>query len=72
MCFFTESCMPSRLQPRSCARMPMVVNMQVPSAVATRSVGENASPRPLLSTGASVVSVIADGPCFALQRNCPR
>jgi hypothetical protein len=40
----------------------MVVLMQVPSAVATKSVGENASPLPLLSAGASVAIFDCDGP----------
>ena len=54
-----------------CATMPMVVSMQVPSAVATRSVGLNDSPLPMLSTGASVRRVVPDGACFALQRSWP-
>src|SRR5215470_15981748 len=49
----------------------MVVLMQVPSAVATRSVGENASPFPLLSAGASVASFDFDGPCIASQCRLP-
>ena len=39
----------------------MTVAMHTPSPVATRSVGENDSPRPLLSTGASVSSVVPEG-----------
>ena len=41
--------------------MPMIVSMHAPRAVATRSVGENDSPRPWLSTGASVVKVVPEG-----------
>src|SRR5882724_13310892 len=49
----------------------MVVVMQVPRAVATRSVGENASPLPLLSVGASVAIFDCDGPCVASQCKSP-
>jgi len=49
----------------------MVVLMQVPSAVATRSVGENASPLPLLSIGASVASFACEGPWVASQCKLP-
>jgi hypothetical protein len=49
----------------------MVVLIQVPSAVATRSVGENASPFPLLSVGASVGSFACEGPCVAEQCKSP-
>ena len=45
--------------------------MQVPSAVATRSVGEKERPSPWLSSGASVVRVTPDGPCSASQRKSP-
>ena len=41
---------------------PTVVLMHVARAVATRSVGENASPLPLLSVGASVEILDWDGP----------
>ena len=53
------------------ATIPITVAMHAPSAVATRSVGENDSPRPLLSTGASVVRVLPDGPCVATQCRSP-
>src|SRR5207244_13475902 len=69
--FCTETFMPFRLTPSSSAFIPMVVLMQVPSAVATRSVGENASPLPLLSVGASVESIDSDGPCVASQCRSP-
>src|SRR5207247_5596695 len=49
----------------------LVVLMQVASAVATRSVGENASPLPLLSVGASVDIFDCDGPCVASQCKLP-
>ena len=42
------------------ATIPIIVNMQEASAVATRSVGENASPFPWLSIGASVMIVLPD------------
>ena len=38
----------------------MMVIAQLPSEVASRSVGEKASPLPLLSTGASVISVLPE------------
>src|SRR2546421_8157548 len=63
--------MPRRSTPSSCALIPMVVIMQVPSAVATRSVGENASPLPLLSVGASVAIFDWEGPCVASQCKLP-
>jgi hypothetical protein len=49
----------------------MTVMMQVPSAAATRSVGEKASPLPPLSTGASVVIVFPDGPWLAVRCSQP-
>ena len=42
--FCTETFMPRRSTPSSSAFIPMVVLMQVPRAVATRSVGENVFP----------------------------
>src|SRR5437879_8058245 len=51
--------------------MPMIVLMHAPSAVATRSVGENASPLPLLSVGASVAIFDCDGPWVASQCKSP-
>ncbi|SUZ60690.1 uncharacterized protein METZ01_LOCUS13544 [marine metagenome] len=42
-----------------------MVIMQDPNAVATRSVGENASPLPLLSTGASVMIFSPEAMCSA-------
>ena len=65
--FSTDTVIPRRSIPSSCALIPMVVVMQVPRAVATRSVGENASPLPLLSVGASVVIFDCDSPCVASQ-----
>ena len=49
----------------------MVVAMHVPSATATKSVGENASPRPWLSLGASVTSSVPEGPWVAVQCRSP-
>src|ERR1700690_4171121 len=45
--------------------------MQVANPVATRSVGENAAPRPLLSLGASVDSPSREGPWTAEQWRSP-
>src|SRR6266536_3178470 len=69
--FCTETVMPRKSTPSSCALIPMVVVMHVASAVATRSVGENASPLPLLSVGASVEIFDCDGPCVASQCKSP-
>src|SRR5881275_2966168 len=69
--FCTDTLIPRRSTPSSCALIPIVVVMQVARAVATRSVGENASPLPLLSVGASVEILDLDGPCVALQRKSP-
>ncbi len=44
--FSTVAVAPAISIPSVRARMPIVVSMQVPSAVATRSVGEKLSPRP--------------------------
>src|SRR5690349_24533933 len=63
--------MPRRFTPRSSALIPMVVLMHVARAVATRSVGEKASPLPLLSLGASVEIFDCDGPCVASQCKSP-
>ncbi len=51
--------------------MPIMVSIQEASAVATISVGEKASPFPLLSTGASVISWLPDLICFASVRSWP-
>src|ERR1700747_3010685 len=69
--FCTEMVIPRKSTPSSCALIPMVVLMQVARAVATRSVGENASPLPLLSVGASVAIFAFDGPCTASERKSP-
>src|SRR6266704_1112472 len=69
--FWTETLIPRRSTPSSSALIPMVVGMHVASAVATRSVGENASPLPLLSVGASVEIFDCDGPCVASQCKSP-
>ena len=42
-----------------------MVIIQDPKAVATKSVGENASPLPLLSIGASVIIVSPEDKCTA-------
>jgi len=64
-----------RMPPRStswrAATMPRMVAMHVPSAVATRSVGEKDSPLPWLSRGASVCRVVPEGVCVARQRSSP-
>src|SRR5206468_4718849 len=69
--FCTDTVIPRRSTPSSSALIPMVVLMHVASAVATRSVGENASPFPLLSVGASVAILDCEGPCVASQCKSP-
>src|SRR4030095_11799818 len=69
--FCTDTVIPLRLTPRSSALIPMVVLMHVARAVATRSVGEKASPLPLLSLAASVEILAWDGPCVASQCKSP-
>src|ERR1019366_4987475 len=63
--------MPARSTPCLRAAMAMVVAMQVAKPVATRSVGEKASPRPWLSLGASVARALPDGVCTAEQWSSP-
>src|SRR5215471_13975937 len=69
--FCTDTVIPRRFTPRSSALIPSVVLMHVARAVATRSVGEKASPLPLLSLGASVEIFDCDGPCVASQCKSP-
>ena len=69
--FCTETVIPRRSTPSDSALMPIVVLMQVPRAVATRSVGEKAAPFPLLSAGASVAIFDFDGPWVASQCRSP-
>jgi hypothetical protein len=54
MIFSTSIFIPVRSKPIVLAFMLITVIMQVANEVAIRSVGENLSPLPLLSTGASV------------------
>lgn len=61
MCFSTLKVSPSNEIPLLSATIPMMVAMQLASAVATKSVGEKDSPLPLLSTGASVEILLPDG-----------
>ena len=67
----TSKVMPSTEIPWRLAMMPMTVATQEASAVASRSVGENAWPRPLLSSGASVTSLLPEGVCSAEQCRSP-
>ena len=71
MILLTVARMPSMAQPLSRARMPMMVSMQLARAVATRSVGENASPLPRLSTGASVMMWLPERRWTASVRRSP-
>lgn len=54
MIFSISAFTPWNFQFRSSAAMAMVVSMHVASEVQNKSVGENRSPFPLLSNGASV------------------
>lgn len=58
---------------RLCVRaaIPIMVHMQEANAVATRSVGENRSPLPWLSTGASVSITVPDWRWVATVLNSP-
>src|SRR6266581_5530753 len=69
--FCTDTVIPRKSTPSSCAFIPIVVLMHVARAVATRSVGENALPFPLLSIGASVAIFDFDGRCTASQCKSP-
>jgi len=62
---------PSRFIFISLALIPIIVNMQVPKAVATKSVGENLSPLPWLSTGASVSITVSLCKCVATVLKFP-
>ena len=57
--------------PLSRALMPIIVIIQLGSAVATKSVGEKASPLPLLSVGASVIIRLVDFRCVASVLRLP-
>ena len=48
--------------PLESARIATIVIIHVSIEVASKSVGEKDSPLPLLSTGASVISCLPDGP----------
>ena len=61
MCFSTEAELPSIAHPSRFARMPITVSMHEASEVASVSVGENDSPLPWLSSGASLTSVAPEG-----------
>ena len=67
----TFTVIPFTSRPCSCAAIARMVLMQVPSAVATKSVGEKDSPFPLLSVGASVAILAWDGPWTASQCRSP-
>jgi hypothetical protein len=53
------------------ALIPMTVSIQLARAVATVSVGENACPSPLLSTGASVINVFPEARCSHVVLKAP-
>jgi hypothetical protein len=69
--FVTLADMPRRSIPCRSATIPMIVMMHAGSAAATRSVGENRSPFPWLSVGASVSMTEPEGPCVSVQRSWP-
>jgi hypothetical protein len=52
--------------------MPIIVTMQLPKAAETRSVGEKASPFPLLSRGASVINAFPERTWVAWVLKLPR
>jgi hypothetical protein len=62
--FVTSAVAPSIKAPSKVAAfIPMTVSIQLASPVAIVSVGEKASPFPLLSVGASVINVVLDFKC---------
>ena len=63
--FFTEALVPEISILCFCAAIPIMVIIQDPRAAATKSVGEKASPLPLLSTGASVIIASPEDKCTA-------
>ena len=62
--------LPETSIPFDSALIATIVMMHV-SIDVSKSVGENDSPFPLLSTGASVIRVLPEGPCVAVQRRFP-
>src|SRR5690606_30240267 len=68
----TEAFAPLKSIPMSRALIPMTVNMHEASALATVSVGENASPLPELSMGASDNSVAPEAVCTDSVLKSPR
>ena len=60
--FVVSTVIPSNDSECLLAAIPMIVAIQVANAVATRSVGEKDSPFPSLSNGASVASLLPEGP----------
>ena len=52
--------------------MPINVIIQLESAAQTVSVGEKASPFPLLSTGASVINFLPEAECVFSVLNSPK
>ena len=71
MIFSTEPFIPATSSPRESAAIAIIVIIQFSIEVANKSVGENDSPFPLLSTGASVTRVSPDGPWVAVHRSPP-
>ena len=71
MCFSTLPFMPLTSIPLFSALMAIIVITQLSIEVASKSVGENDSPLPLLSVGASVNNVAPDFVCVAVQRKFP-
>jgi len=57
--------------PISLALIPIIVTMHLPKDVAIRSVGENLSPLPWLSVGASVSIIVLLCKCVASVLNAP-
>ncbi len=60
--FVVSIVIPSKVMECLLAAIPIIVAIQVANAVATRSVGEKDSPFPSLSSGASVASLLPEGP----------
>ncbi len=72
MIFVTNAEDPLSSTPRSLALIPITVSIQLAKPVATVSVGEKASPLPLLSRGASVMNLFPDLRCSHSVLRSPR
>ena len=71
MIFVIETVESFKSTSKSLDLIPMIETIQLPNAVATKSVGEKASPLPWLSVGASVRISVPDCKCIQTVLNSP-